>query len=1055
MLCALVLAGCSPELAKSYHVRRAERYLKEGDYEKAKIEYLNAFRVSPRDAKIIGHLGLIWFEQGAPLRAYQYLTAANQLDPENVEVRCKMATVLTWFGENSAAREEAKKILEHSPAQEDAVFILADTIQTRSDITETREIVDRLDTDSSAAVHVVRGVLARAARDFAMAEQELRQACAVEPKSSRAHLYLAQFLAFRGDRDRAAEEFKIAADLAPLRSIARIKYAQHLGANGAFAAGHDVLRNITSRAPDYIPAWIMLARIAFEEQNYEEALSFDDNALNRDPDSIDGRVLRSEILAVKGEGAKAVEEMSRLDQAFANVPLIRYYLARAHLSNNSPSEALPILKDVVISHPDYTEPALLLAETNLRLGNGQLALGELLGVLSTQPDLPEARTLLLQTYESLAYFEEAAEMVREDLRASPDSAPLYCRLGAILRRQRKTSAAREAFEDALRRAPDSYEALDQLVSLDLEKSATKNAFERVARQIEETPKAAGPHVAEGKIYAAQRDWNRAAQSAAAALALDPEFFPAVQLMVSIDIEQGKFPEAVDLLRKLVTKHPRDARSLETLAQLEDKLGDYQNARNTYEKLLAIEPDSVLASNNLALIYAEKFQDLSRALDLARTARTHRGNDPAVGDTLGWILYRQGDYEQAVRLFEASATKAPQDGGIQFHLGLARYMMGDTEAAAVAFEAAVRGDSSNRDESRNRIEFLKATKFTVADLKARVKQDPNDVVAWLRLAELHEQARDYTEAKSEYEAALKANPKMIPALLKLASLYTGPLQNRMKALEIATGAREIAPDDSRVPGVLGRIAYDCGNFEWACSLLAESVRKNGDDANLLTDYAWAAYRVGKVVESRQAMNKAVHLNGAHGEEDESRAWFLAMTSDDQAGVKVEDLKPETQRILAARADFVPALMMQARLQTLAGQTKAAAEMYDQVLRRWPDFVLALKGLAQLCISDPEKSDEAYDLIVRARKILPEDPELAQLLAEASFQRHDFAYAAELLSYSAGKKPLTPKLLYVLGMSYRNTNQVNAARETLQRALTAGLQEPFANEAKNFVEEVPPP
>ncbi|MGZ5023522.1 MAG: tetratricopeptide repeat protein, partial [Chthoniobacterales bacterium] len=107
------------------------------------------------------------------------------------------------------------------------------------------------------------------------------------------------------------------------------------------------------------------------------------------------------------------------------------------------------------------------------------------------------------------------------------------------------------------------------------------------------------------------------------------------------------------------------------------------------------------------------------------------------------------------------------------------------------------------------------------------------------------------------------------------------------------------------------------------------------------------------------------------------------------------------------------------------------------------------------SDPEKSDEAYDLIVRARKILPEDPELAQLLAEASFQRHDFAYAVELLSYSAGKKPLTPKLLYVLGMSYRNTNQVNVARETLQRALTAGLQEPFANEAKNFVEEVPPP
>ena len=111
-LCALTLSGCSPELAKSFHLHRGERYFKAGDYEKAKIEYLRAFQNNPRDPTAIERLGLIWFEEGAPLRAYQYLHTASDMQPENLEVRCKLATILMWFGEYSAAREEAKKILE-------------------------------------------------------------------------------------------------------------------------------------------------------------------------------------------------------------------------------------------------------------------------------------------------------------------------------------------------------------------------------------------------------------------------------------------------------------------------------------------------------------------------------------------------------------------------------------------------------------------------------------------------------------------------------------------------------------------------------------------------------------------------------------------------------------------------------------------------------------------------------------------------------------------------------------------------------------------------------
>ncbi len=1048
--CLLTLSGCSPDLATGYHLRRGERFFKEGDYEKAKIEYLRAFQTSPRDPTAIEHLGLIWFDEGAPLRAYQYLHTASDIKPENQDTRCKVATILMWFGEYSAAREQAKQVLEHSPPQEEALFVLAETALNKSDADETREFIERLDDKRSAMFPIARASLARLGGDLETAEKELRQACALEPKSLRAHLRLAEVLAIRGELSKAGEELKTAVDLAPLRSIARIKYAEYLNATGQAAAAREVLTGLTSRAPDFVPAWTTLARIASQGEEVDPALEFVNKALSRDPDNVDARVLKSELLARKGQGAAAVEEMTKLDNAFPNVSLIKYYLAQAHLNNNNPAEALALLKEIVIARPSFTDAVVLLAETNLRLGNPQLALGSLLEVVTNNPGLMSARMLLLRAYESAGYWEEAAEMVREELRASPDSAPLYCRLGAILREQKKPEAAREAFENALQRAPDNYEALDRLVNLEIEQGAAPAAAQRVTHQMEQAPQAPGPRVVAGKLHAADKDWTGAERAASEGLALDANFLPAIDLLVSIYLAQGKLPEAVTQLEKSVTLNPRNAPNLETLAQLDEKLGRFQEARENYEKLLAIIPDDVLALNNLANLYAAKFQDLPRAADLARMARARRGDDPAIADTLGWILYQQGDYEQALRLCNFSATKTPEDGEVQFHRGMASYMMGETDAAMAAFAAVARTDNPQREESRKRLEFLKADSSnanSAGDLKARLKQDERDVIARMRLAALHEQAHEYVDAENQYQAALKTNPKMLPALLNLARLCAGPLKNRGLALEMATRAREAAPADARLSGILGRIVYDAGDFDWAYSMLGESVRKGGENSAVLTDYAWAAYRIGKVTEARRAMSKAREVGDENTDRDESRGWFVSMTSDEKE--PAENLKQEMQRVLAARPAFVPALMLQARLHVQEGETKAASETYNRVLTEWPDFVLAERELARLYLNEPEGSSAAYDLIVRARKTLPDDPELAQLLAEVSYQRRDFTLAAQLLSDSAGRKPLTPKLLYVLGMCYRNSNQDAAAKQTLQRALDAGLQEPLSNEVRRIL------
>src|SRR5205814_9945182 len=84
-----------------------------------------------------------------------------------------------------------------------------------------------------------------------------------------------------------------------------------------------------------------------------------------------------------------------------------------------------------------------------------------------------------------------------------------------------------------------------------------------------------------------------------------------------------------------------------------------------------------------------------------------GQDPAMGDTFGWVLYKRGDYQQALPILQESAGKAADNPEIQFHLGMTAYMMGQTDLARVALRkaASATNDFPGKDEIKRRLALL--------------------------------------------------------------------------------------------------------------------------------------------------------------------------------------------------------------------------------------------------------------------------------------------------------------------------------------------------------------
>lgn len=1051
LLISLSLTGCSAEAKKGRLVKRADAYFASGEYEKAKIEYLNALRADATDATVYQKLGQIWLEQGAPLRAYPFFHKAVELTPKDLALRTKKAETLLMLGQIAEARKEAVGMLDEAPGNGDGMKILADTSRTPEEITETEQRLEKSPDHDSVAYHLATATLALRKRDLPGAESAGQRALAADPKSASAHSFRAAMHLIQGKKEGATEEIKTAAELSPVRSAERLNYASLKAQIGDLPEAKRLLEAISKEAPDYVPALRLQAQVAFTEKRYADGLKLIDKALGIDGENLEVRLLQAEIWLASGETKKAIDSLERVAEKYP-APIAKFQLARAYLQDKNMDRATAVLTQTIAANHDFTEAILLLAQLDLRSGDASAVATAMENLLQKHPNLPLAQLLLVDAYRVVGRLDDAAAIIREQIKAFPQAAQPHLLLGVILRQQDKLPEARQSFEKALELAPDNLAATNQLIELDLQEKNVTAATEKLQQQLQQSPQAAGVHFLQAKVSVAQQQWDAAEAALQKTLELDPNFSGAYDMLISLYVQRKKLPQALEQLGNVLAKNPANVGGLMLTALIHEQLNEYPKARDAYEKLLAVSPDSPVAQNNLAYLYGERLNELAKAYELASKARAARSDDPSIADTLGWILYKKGDYQQAQALLQESAGKLGENAEVQFHLGMAAYMMGQSDAARTALAKAANApnDFPGKEEATSRLALLgdpsaPAKELTVPELEALLKQQPNDILVRLRLAEAQEKAGAFPKAAAAYEAALQQNSKLLQPYTKLAQLYAGPLADSVKAFDYAKKARELAPNDPKTVAALGGIAYQTGNVAWAYNLLQESERQLPNDAGLLRNLAWAAYGIGRISEAEQTMRKILETAPASSEAEEAKT-FLAMTDLEKDPQALAAAGPRIEEVLKQDPKHTPALMGQAALQAHGGEQKAAIGTYTQILKGFPNFAPAQKRLAAIYADDPANAAKAFDLATKARRVLPDDPQLARTLGQLRYQRKEYAAAIQLLKESEQAAPLDAKGLYYLGMAHIGTKQQTEGEDALKRALAAGLEEPLAAKAK---------
>jgi len=1051
-----VPTGCSKESKKNRHLERADQFYKEGNFDRAEIEYFNVLQVDNRSAHAAGRIGLIYFNQGRLGRAFEFLAGAVKLDPKDTVSRNKIALIQLSVGNREQAMAEATAVLKQAPGDPEAPIILTESAITPEMVASARETLNALPGGVTATPPglVAQGILLVREGKVDDALKLFQQAVTADPTFAAAHSAIGAIHASRREYPEADAALAKAARYAGPRSPRGVQHALFKIATGDKEGGRKVLEEIQTKAPDYLPAVLRLVDLAASENRLDDAETMLAGVLKRDPTSPEALLMNSRIASAKKNPDKAMEEIQRLLTIYPKLPEAHFEAARIHLSRNELAQANASLSQAIANNPDYREAILLLANLNTRqnkAGDAVLALRKLLGTETPKKGMQaralEPHVLLAEALRVQQDFAASLAVYDQLEAAAPGSPPVALMRGMLLRQLNRPNEARVALEEAQKRAPKSTGPLEQLIELDMAEKQPEQALARVTRALAENPASAEIKLVAARLHLSRNENPQAEALLRIALEIQPNLTQAYTFLARIYMDSGESDRALENLEAVVQRNPRDNGAWFIIGTLQEKKQDFAAARDAYEKSLEAEPRFPATLNNLAYIYAIRMGQLDKGLELARKAREIAPQDGNIADTLGWIAYLKGDYAWALGLLRESAERLPAEPEIKFHLAMTQYMLGDEAAAKATFEAALaqKADFPGADQAKARLNLLKldvtsGTAATLASLERHLGDQPKDSVALSKLAALQEKQGAMDKAIATQQRAVDANPQNARAMATLGRLL-GTAGETANALEMGRAARKLAPDDVDVLVVLGGLHLQAKEYLNAFNLLQEANRKRENDVSILPLLADAAYSMGRVAEARTALAAALKL-APNADGREKLVLIEASADQKSAAPVVATAQARLQRV----PEDVPALMV---LAVASREAAVGIATFERVLKVYPDFGPAKRALAILLAADSKNDARTLELAGQVREQFRDDAELNRAAGFAAYRQGEFRRAITLLDPLKTGLASDSAYWFHLGMAQGKVNQKGPATEALQKALTLGLTGAAADEAKAFI------
>jgi tetratricopeptide (TPR) repeat protein len=600
--------------------------------------------------------------------------------------------------------------------------------------------------------------------------------------------------------------------------------------------------------------YIDLGLVLLRQGNLESAVAQFDAGLNLpaaqrglpDVDGATGELRRAieakptsaEAFAVLGRllgagGADPSDVSAAFERAIALRPddaETRNALGLVYVQAGDDEKATAAFRQAIKLRPDYADAHQNLGAV-LTTRDPAEAVRELETAVKLQPRLLKAQYNLAIAYEASPRHgsAKALETIRGVIAAEPRYPRAEFIFGRLLLRQGKVEEALDHLRRAVEQEPDYGEARYQL-GLALSRAGRNEeggAEIRKSRELitaNENRQAAALDLMEAKAALMKGDTSTAAAKARKVLEFDPASTEASFVLKSA------LPNTTSSLRNAVERHIREGR--------------FADAEALLRKYLESDPKSAWGWYALGYsLYGERkigdsIQALAKSLDLDR-------NNADAHKVLGRNLMIIGRFDAARLEFEQGKRLNPESAEMPYNLGKLYSIQDNWADARREFEAAIRLDP-------NYIEAYDGLGFALEALS----DDAGAVANYRKSIEL-------SEARHSNFASPYVN-------LSALSNRTG---DSAAALDYARKALEVNPNSDRALFQMAKAHEYRGELNAAAETLNRAVAINGRASSYFYVLATVNRKLGRMEESRKAMEMFVKLDRESNELEQKRREFL--------------------------------------------------------------------------------------------------------------------------------------------------------------------------------------
>ncbi len=786
-----------------------------------------------------------YLEAGKVNEAIIQLKNAIRTDPDNVKARLELGLIHLGRRAGPAAEKELKAARARGLPARRMVVALARAYLLQGKFAELLDEIQPGDYPApvNAGIHAARADAHLGQRRPAAAAAALQRALEYADDDAGIYVALSRVLQMQGRRRdaEAAVDRALGLDAGHLEALLRKGDLRRL--EGDLAAAADAFERAVTARPDDIRARLGHAAVAIGRDQDDTARADIDTVLVAQPGQPVAVYLQALLAARQGDYGTAIDLLQGVQVALAgHLPAI-YLLGALSYAENQLEQAETLIEQFRQAMPDDVRDHKLLAGIHLRRCAPARAIAVLAPVRARWPDDFQLLALLGNAYMASRRYAEATELFEQAAVLEPDNTALQTRLAASRLGGGETGRAVAALESIVAGGdPNAGRANVLLILTHLRErdfDAALAAAETLARQQPDSPMADNFR---GMIHLAKDDPAAARLGFEAALAIKPDYFPAILNLAGIDRRAGDQRAARRRYRSILAQRAGHLGAMIGLAELAFADQRPAAAIDWLEQAAAANPKAPAPRLRLVDTHLGRGQT-ERALAVARELVRIAPRNGAVLDALGRAQLAVGQPSNATityrRLVELQATAVPA----RRQLARALVAADQPAAAAAELDRAIALDPADSAARRDRLAVeIRLRGIPAAIDLARAMQATGPApLGTVLVADLLYRDRQFAAAAKTYGTAFRAAPS--------ANLARRMFRSRTAAGDGAGGRavldRWLAEhgDDDTTRFVLAGGLIAAGQFDQAIAQHEILLARQPESATVLNNLAWLYHRRG--------------------------------------------------------------------------------------------------------------------------------------------------------------------------------------------------------------------